>query len=310
MSQVGIDVQAEYFACIDVTLIGPILRLPSFIREVTKDSIQNYIKTTPQLCVHGGTLDYYIDLGNLSLQIPHIMFNRTSWKYVAENSESDLWDMIGLRSAAPTLMADMDSIIYSIALQMCAVWNINYISSGLVHSNVWDKPTVTEIGLSRTSGRDWCPGLWEPTTTWCGRSINICDDTRRYQTRLRRIRNRFVPNESQVLIYHNQGVVDSLSRSPTKRYFKVKLQHDCLEFWRETVVGAPYGGMCKVTTSDVKQSRASQCRASVDIVHRDYALCLWSLMIPYKWFPALTGHRFLRAWRRSSRSRTLHDGYV
>ena len=26
--------------------------------------------------------------------------------------------------------------------------------------------------------------------------------------------NRFIPHESQVSIYHNQGVVDSLSRSP------------------------------------------------------------------------------------------------
>ena len=61
------------------------------------------------------------------------MFNRTNWKYVAENSESDFWDMIGLRSEAPTLMADMGVTIYFFALQICAVWKINYISNSLVH---------------------------------------------------------------------------------------------------------------------------------------------------------------------------------
>ena len=37
---------------------------------------------------------------------------------------------------------------------------------------------------------------------------------KRFQTRLRRVWNRFIPHESQVSIYHNQGDVDSLSRSP------------------------------------------------------------------------------------------------
>ena len=36
--------------------------------------------------------------------------------------------------------------------------------------------------------------------------------------------NRFIPHESQVSIYHDQGVVDSLSRSQIKVYFKVKTQ--------------------------------------------------------------------------------------
>ena len=36
---------------------------------------------------------------------------------------------------------------------------------------------------------------------------------KRFQTRLRRVWNRFIPHESQVPIYHNQGVVDSLSHS-------------------------------------------------------------------------------------------------
>ena len=53
-----------------------------------------------------------------------------------------------------------------------------------------------------------------------------------------------------------------------------------MDFWRETVVVVPDGGMCKATTPGVKQSRASQWRArasrrlsaSVDMVHRDYAL--------------------------------------
>ena len=39
-------------------------------------------------------------------------------------------------------------------------------------------------------------------------------DKKRFQTRLRRVWNRFIPNESQVSIYHNQGVVDCLFRSP------------------------------------------------------------------------------------------------
>ena len=30
------------------------------------------------------------------------------------------------------------------------------------------------------------------------------------------------------------------------------LQHDCVDFWCETVVVAPDGGMCKATTSAVK----------------------------------------------------------
>ena len=52
-----------------------------------------------------------------------------------------------------------------------------------------------------------------------------------------------------------------------------------VDFWRETVVVAPHGGMCEATTPGVKQSRASQWRAhasrrlgaSVDMVHCDYA---------------------------------------
>ena len=45
---------------------------------------------------------------------------------------------------------------------------------------------------------------------------------KRFQTRLRRVWNRFIPHESQLSIYHNQGVVDSLSRSPIKMYSNVK----------------------------------------------------------------------------------------
>ena len=37
---------------------------------------------------------------------------------------------------------------------------------------------------------------------------------KRFQTRLCRVWNHFIPHESQILIYHNQGVVDSLSGSP------------------------------------------------------------------------------------------------
>ena len=56
------------------------------------------------------------------------------------------------------------------------------------------------------------------------------------------------------------------------------LEHDCVDFWRETVVVAPDDGMCKATTPGVKQSRASQWRAranlhlgaSVDMLHCDY----------------------------------------
>ena len=52
-----------------------------------------------------------------------------------------------------------------------------------------------------------------------------------------------------------------------------------VDFWSETVVVAPHGGMCEAITPGVKQSRASQWRAhasrrlgaSVDIVHCDYA---------------------------------------
>ena len=57
------------------------------------------------------------------------------------------------------------------------------------------------------------------------------------------------------------------------------LWHDCEDFWRETVVVALDGGMCKTTTPGVKQSRASQWAArvtrrlgvSVDMVYCDYA---------------------------------------
>ena len=52
-----------------------------------------------------------------------------------------------------------------------------------------------------------------------------------------------------------------------------------VDFWRETAVGAPDGGMCKATTPGVKQSRVSQWRArasrrldaSADMVKCDYA---------------------------------------
>ena len=47
---------------------------------------------------------------------------------------------------------------------------------------------------------------------------------------------------------------------------------------------------------------------------KQYLVCLWWLIIPHKlfwWrqitFPALTGHKILRAWRRSSRTWMLHD---
>ena len=51
-----------------------------------------------------------------------------------------------------------------------------------------------------------------------------------------------------------------------------------VDFWRETIVVAPDGGMCKATTPGVKQSCASQWRAhasrrlgaSVDMFHCDY----------------------------------------
>ena len=39
------------------------------------------------------------------------------------------------------------------------------------------------------------------------------------------------------------------------------LWHDCVDFWRETLVVALDGGMCKATTPGVKRSLASQCRA-------------------------------------------------
>ena len=59
--------------------------------------------------------------------------------------------------------------------------------------------------------------------------IDTCDEwgIKRFQTRLRRVWNRFIPHESQVSIYHNQGVVDSLSHSPmntNKGVLKVKTQ--------------------------------------------------------------------------------------
>ena len=44
--------------------------------------------------------------------------------------------------------------------------------------------------------------------------------SKRFQARLRRVWNRFIPFESQVSIYHNQGVVDSLSRSLIKSIFQ------------------------------------------------------------------------------------------
>ena len=38
-------------------------------------------------------------------------------------------------------------------------------------------------------------------------------------------------------------------------------QHDCVDFWHETVVVVPDSGMCKAIAPGVKQSRASQWRA-------------------------------------------------
>ena len=62
-----------------------------------------------------------------------------------------------------------------------------------------------------------------------------------------------------------------------------------MDFWRETAMVAPDGGMCKDATPGVKQSRASQWRArarrhfgaSVDMAHCDYA---WTcdIFIPQK----------------------------
>ena len=45
---------------------------------------------------------------------------------------------------------------------------------------------------------------------------NTCDSwgIKRFQTRWSLVWNCFIPHESQVSIYHNQGVVDSLSGSP------------------------------------------------------------------------------------------------
>ena len=52
-----------------------------------------------------------------------------------------------------------------------------------------------------------------------------------------------------------------------------------MDFWRETVVVVPDGGMCKATTPGVKQSHASQWKvhasrrlgASGDMVNYHYA---------------------------------------
>ena len=108
-------------------------------------------------------------------------------------------------------------------------------------------------------------------------------------------------------------------------------------FWRESVVVAPDSGMWKATTPGVKQSRASQsmeraCQPPSWRHCRCFSLwlCLNLRLIPHKktiwymvmviddstylfWYrhitlPALNGHTVLRAWRRYSRTQTLHDG--
>ena len=65
----------------------------------------------------------------------------------------------------------------------------------------------------------WSAGLYESTTPWCGRSIPATNGGKRFQTRLRRVWNRFIPHESQVSIYRNQGVGDSLFRPPITSVF-------------------------------------------------------------------------------------------
>ena len=83
-----------------------------------------------------------------------------------------------------------------------------------------------------------------------------------------------------------RGVGEIIHKWPNLNGYLVKpvdgraLSHDCVDFWRETVVVVPDGEMCTATTPGVKQSRASQWRvrasrrlgASVDMIHHDYAL--------------------------------------
>ena len=58
--------------------------------------------------------------------------------------------------------------------------------------------------------------------------IDTCDEwgIKRFQARLRRVWNRFIPHESQVSIsiYRNQGVVDSLPINTKNVFFIVKTQ--------------------------------------------------------------------------------------
>ena len=108
-----------------------------------------------------------------------------------------------------------------------------------------------------------------------------------------------------------------------------------MDFWRETVVVVPDGGMCKATTpasSNRVRHTGERVPAAVLVPvsiwfivimlkpatytsQKHSHIFLWSLMVPHRLFwqrqitlPALTGHTVLRTWRCSSRTPTLRDG--
>ena len=105
-------------------------------------------------------------------------------------------------------------------------------------------------------------------------------------------------------------------------------QHDCVDFWCETEMIAPDGGVCTDTTPGVKQwgPRASRLNdASIDMCRCDYAWSLglyfenlasnmfWLLVIPFwLWqkpvFRAFIGHTVSHTWRCPLRSRTYYGG--
>ena len=132
---------------------------------------------------------------------------------------------------------------------------------------------------------------------------------RRFQTRLRRVWNRFIPHESQVSIYHNQSVVGSLSRSPIntnkcvfqgwntgtssfprlpqRRHPYKKVAQNCMR---------PYGDAVTVIVMRNKachplrlnpyryiqkyQTHLYICRSTISLCHGFFVVCVYMHMYP------------------------------
>ena len=94
-------------------------------------------------------------------------------------------------------------------------WISNYIHYQVVG---WHYLSIPKLQQCNRRVWEWII-RFHYTLVWL---IDICDEwgIKWFQRRLHRVWNRFIPHESQVLISHDQGVVDSLSRSPIKSVFQ------------------------------------------------------------------------------------------